>query len=123
MPKKAKAKKQRVNGAKLPAGFTAVAVGGSFGEWHDFNKHPVLTGKVVETGSFQGEYGKQRTITVQQGKVASTVSESKALAGLFDTKGLKGKTVFIRFLGAIKIGKPKRNGEQKTFKQFQCGVK
>lgn len=122
MKKKAKQGKQRP-AAKLPAGFTAVGVSGEFGEWHDFFKTPILTGKVVSLGSFEGEYGKQRTMTVQNGKRMSAFSESKATSGLFDIKGLKGKTVFVQYLGTVKTGKKKRDGTFKTFKQFNCAVK
>lgn len=123
------AKKQSKKGngnlakAKLPAGFTSTSASGEFGEFHDFSKKPILTGKVVDTGSIEGEFGKQRTITIQNGRVLATVCESKGLRGLFDTKGLKGKTAFIQFLGTKKIGKPRRDGSQKTFKQFASGVK
>src|SRR6267142_4029260 len=113
----AKAKKQgkvKKAMAKLPAGFTAVASGGEFGDWHDFNSKAVLTGKVVALGSFVGEYGKQRTMTVQNGKVLSTFSESKGLLGLFDTKGIKGKTVWVRFDGTVKVGKKRKDGTQKA---------
>lgn len=120
---KAKARPKFVK-AVLPAGFTAVAVGGDFGAWHDWEKEPALTGKVVELGSYEGEYGKQRTMTVLAGKVKSSFSESKALSGLFDMgKKILGKTVFVRFLGVKEFGKANRKGERRTVKQFLAGVK
>lgn len=124
MAKKAKAvKKQKRAVAKLPAGFTAVGVSGEFGEWQDWTKNPILTGKVVALGSFEGEYGKQRTMTVQNGKKMSAFSESSGTRGLFDIKNIKGKTVFVQYLGTIPVGKKRKNGTQKTFKQFTCAVK
>lgn len=105
--------------AKLPAGFTAVSAGGEFGAWHDFSANKVLQGKVVELGSFTGQYGKQRTMTVKtaKGNLAS-FSESRALQGLFDMgKAIKGKEVFIRFDGEKKLKGKKR------VKLFTCAVK
>lgn len=109
--------------AKLPAGFSAIAAGGEFGAWHDFEKNPVLQGKVIALGSFTGEYGKKRTMTVQNGKVLASFSESTGTAGLFDIKGIKGKTVYVRYEGTVKVGKKRKDGTQKTFKRFTCAVK
>lgn len=125
MAKKSKKSASRAV-AKLPAGFTAVATGGSFGAWHDFHKQPVLTGKVVELGSFEQEQeytdakGKKKsrtvdrqTMTVEQAnKVLSTVSDSYALKGLFEMgKKLKGKVVFLRFDGQKKLKGGKKVNE------------
>jgi hypothetical protein len=118
--------------AKLPKGFTAVNAGGSFGAWHDFNKQKTLTGVVVDHGSFKQDQdytdnkGKKktrvvdrRTLTIKNGKILSTVSESAGTKGLFDMgfKALKGKTVFIQFLGKKKL----KGG--RSFNQYAVGVK
>lgn len=121
--KKAKKSARRAQ-AKVPAGFSVIAAGGDFGAWHDWTKEPVLQGKVVSLGSYEGEYGKQRTMTVENGKVKSSFSESKALLGLFDLgKKAIGKTVFMRYDGIKEFGKPNRKGERRTVKQFTVAVK
>lgn len=121
MAKKLNAKRVQV---KLPAGFTVTSVSGDFGEFVNWTKPgQTVQGKVLDVGKINGEYGTQRTITIQNGKVKSTVTESKGLASLFDVKGIKGKTVYIQFHGVKKVGKPRRDGSQKTFKQFTHGYK
>lgn len=109
--------------AKLPAGFQAVATGGG-GQWHNWEENPVLQGTVTAMGSFEGEYGKQRTMTVKDSKgVESTVSESGALKELFN-KAKKGKQVYIQLVGVVKL-KNKKTGKPngKTYKQFTAGIK
>lgn len=128
MAKKQAKQSKKANGkkfapAKLPAGFTAVNVQGTFGKWHNWEKQSVLIGKVVQLGKYDGEFGVQRTMTVQQGKELSTFSESKALEGLFADKKIIGKQVYIQFLGSTEFGKANRNGERRTVKQFSVGVK
>ncbi len=109
--------KQKTKAAKLPAGFKTVAVSGG-GGWHDFNVNPILTGEVKATGSFKGEYGKQRTLTVATKKGGlETISESASLRGLFDTPKLVGKEVFIEYLGEKALKGKKR------VKLFSVGVK
>lgn len=121
---KAKAAKKTAVRSAVPAGFNVIAAGGDFGAWHDFEKNPVLTGKVVSLGSYEGEYGKQRTMTVENGKVKSSFSESKATAALFDLgKKIIGKQVYVRFDGKKEFGKPNRKGERRTVKQFTVAVK
>lgn len=115
---KAKAKAaKKSKGVALPAGFEAVAVGGSFGNWHDFQKVKVCTGKVTRQEVItQSDINnpkkkvKRRIIGVLMANgVTSTVGESYALRELFDMK-LKGKEVFIRFDGVKKLaGRKKLN--------------
>jgi len=110
------AKVKLATAAKLPAGFTAVAVGGgsSFVNWE---VQKIVQGKVTNCYKKKGEYGIQRYIDVMQAdKVSIAIPESGALKNLFD-EAKKGKQVFIQYLGSI----PLKGG--KTYKQFQAAIK
>lgn len=131
MAKKAKAKKS-VKGnraaAALPAGFTAIAVGGGFGAWHDFHKQKTLIGKVVGTDSYMaeddetGKKKQRRILRVDTGNgVVVSVGESHTLKELFDTKGLKGRTVYIQFLGQKSFKNKK--GKTRKVNEFAVGYK
>lgn len=111
MAKKAKAgKKQRaVKLAKsaIPAGFKTVNVSGSFGATHDFRVNPVCTGRVKGIDKVKTEDGPRRVMRVETEQGERGVWESHQLKGLFDTKGIVGKQVYIHFLGKENIGKGK----------------
>lgn len=123
----AKRKNGKLDQAKLPAGFTSVNVTGDFGAWHDFHKQKVLQGKVLEMHKIDSEddNGKKitkRVISVKTDKgVVSSVSESFALKGLFDMKGLVGKTVYIQYLGQKSFRNKK--GKARKVNQFTAAVK
>lgn len=127
----AKAKRKnagrKVAAAKLPAGFTAIAVGGGFGAWHDFSKAAILTGKVVGMDSMlqendDGKKTKRRILRVDNGSGAIvSVGESHGLKELFDVPKINGKQVFIQFLGQ----KPFKNkkGKLRKLNMFAAAVK
>lgn len=112
---------------KIPAGFKVADAGsdGGFGEWHDFKKHKILTGKVLGINKWTQEVKegkktitkKRMTMTVETKNGSAAVSDSHALRGLFTTKGIVGKTVYIQFLGQEKI----KGG--KKYNRFACAVK
>lgn len=104
--------------AKLPAGFTAIDVGGGFGAWWDHYKQAILTGKVVGMDSMKVEDddGKKKTRRIlrvkQDNGVTVSVGESHNLRELFDMKKLIGRKVYLQFLGQ----KPFKNKKGKTRK-------
>lgn len=122
-------KNAKIAAAKLPAGYTAVAVGGGFGAWHDFNKEAILQGKVVGVDSMQvddderpGKKKTRRILRVATGNGTTvSVGESYAIKELFDVKGLRGKQVHIQFLGQ----RPFRNkkGKLRKVNLFSVAVK
>lgn len=118
---KAKAKKQSA-GPALPPGFTQVAVGGSFGESHDFKRKPILQGKVlgVDRVTFKdkdtGKKKTQRVMRVQSGNLVSTVWESHQLQEVF-SQAKRGKEIYLRFLGKKKLG------GGKSVNLFQAAIK
>jgi hypothetical protein len=123
LKKPRKVVKKSATKTKIPKGFTAVSAGGQFGEWHDFNKQKILTGKVVEIGKYNGEYGEQKTLTINAGKTLHTISESAGLKGLFAEKNLKGREVYIVFEGLVKIPPKRKGGKPKSFKKFVTAIK
>jgi hypothetical protein len=111
------AKQTKIKTAKVPAGFKTVAVGGA-GAWHDFYKNPILQGVVKAAGSFKGQYGKQRTLTVETKKNGmASFSESKSLKELFDTPKIVGREIFVQYLGEKALKGKKR------VKLFSVGIK
>jgi hypothetical protein len=108
MAKKA-AKVKKVN-SDIPPGFEVCDTGGDFAAWHDFEKNPVLQGKVEHVRSATLGKGKDKnetrilTVSTPQGSFAT--SESFKLRPLFDiaaSKKGKGKEVYIKFLGMVKL--------------------
>lgn len=124
---KGNARTAKLAAAKLPAGFTAVSVGGGFGAWWEHDKQKTIQGKVVGIDSYQaeGEDGKKKTrriLRVDTGNgVVLNVGESFALKELFDTPKLKGRQIFIQYLGQ-KTFKDKKNRARKL-NQFAAAVK
>ena len=117
MAKAKKAAKGSGSKAKIPAGFTQVDDGGSFGSGsHDFQKHKILQGTVVSVDTVKvsdpdnkSKKIPRRVMRVKNGdNVTSSVWESFQLKGLFDA-AKKGKQVYIQFLGQKKIGKKRLN--------------
>lgn len=113
--------------AKLPAGFTAFAVGGGFGAWWDHNAQKTLTGKVVGFDSYMAEDNdgkkKKRGIMRVQAANGSTfnVGESHSLKELFmpaNQKQLRGKQIYIRFTGQKKFKKGKQTRKVNQFEVF-----
>lgn len=130
MSKKAKfGKKQsgKSAAAKLPAGFTAVSLGGGFGAWWDFAKQKTITGRVTAIDSYMqendnGKKEKRRILRVDTGNgVTMNVGESYALRELFDVPKLKGKQVFIQFLGQKSFKNKK--GKMRKVNQFAASYK
>lgn len=113
---KTKAKKQQKQpkGATLPAGFRAVAVGGSFGVTHDFHKEKILQGKVLGMDTVKvtdEETGKKiprRVMRVLRADgVTVSVWESHQLKEVFN-EAKKGKGVYMQYLGQKALGKGRK---------------
>lgn len=135
MAKKAKGKARKNAAIKLPPGFTSIDVGGGFGAWWDFGKQKTLLGKVVGTDSYtttqdvENKQGKtvekevqRRILRIQQANgVTVNVGESAALRELFDTKGIKGKQVFLQYLGQESFKTKK--GKMRKINKFAVAVK
>jgi hypothetical protein len=104
----------------VPAGFVPMA-SGNFAPLHDFDKEPVLQGKVVEIKVVKTKKGKKlidtniMTVSDADG-VLSSVWESTALAKTFG-EAKKGDEVFFRYEGLIPM--KGRN----AMKDFSCGLK
>ncbi len=110
--------------AKIPAGFTSVAVGEGFSAWHDFTKEKVLQGVVVDVGSFKHDGKDRRVIRVKKPDgVLASVSESMSLKELFDMKNLKGRQVYIELEGQETLDKTGDNGEPIKRNLYVVGVK
>ena len=130
MAKKSKNANRAVAG--LPAGFTNFAVGGGFGAWWDHNKQKTLTGKIVGFDSYMAEREENGRIKKEKRGIMRVtddkgntfnVGESAALKELFmpaNIKALRGKQIFIRFLGQDKFKKGKQT---RKINKFQVAVK
>lgn len=118
---KGKGKRSKSNAklakSAIPQGFKTVNVSGSFGATHDFRVQPVCTGKVLAIDKVKTNDGLRRVMRVSTSEGERGVWESHQLKGLFDTPGIKGKTVFIHFLGQ----QPIKGG--KTVNVFEAAVK
>lgn len=129
MGKKAKRSNTKKVRAALPAGFTAIGVGGGFGAWHDFHKDKVLIGKVVgsmDSMQQEDDDGKKKTrriIHVQTDKgVTVSVGESHALKEMFDAfKTIKGRIVRVEFLGQKSFKNKK--GKARKVNEFSVAYK
>lgn len=132
----AKSKTKNANRARqgLPAGFTAMSVGGGFGAWWDHVQRKILQGKILGFDSMmttqEDDKGREKKIKrgimrVQDEKgVTLNVGESSAIRELFmpaNQKALRGKQVYIRFDGQKKF-KNKR-GQTRKINQFTVAVK
>jgi len=117
-------KKQDTSQAKLPAGFKQVDVGGAFGVAQDWEKHPVLVGKCIDIRTVAIGEGKRKkdtqVMTVQDNEtgVLKSVWHAYQLDGLFKEKKIKGRQVYIQYLGSKKL-----KGARNPMKLFSCGVK
>jgi hypothetical protein len=107
MAKKA-AKVKKVN-SDIPPGFEVCDAGsGDFAPWHDFKRDAVLQGKVESVRKATLGKGKDkndtRIMTVNTAQGQRAISESVKLSGLFDQAAKKkGKEVYIKFLGVVKL--------------------
>ena len=92
----------------VPPGYEVVEASGDFAPWHDFNKEPVLQGKVVSVHTAtmgKGKDKKERQIlTVKTVQGERSVSDSFKLNPLFAAaKKKKGRDVYIKYLGQVKL--------------------
>jgi len=110
---------QPIAEAKIPAGFTQPETG--FYDAHDFDKHPIIEGEVVDKRKTQPKKksDKPQDLLVVLRKADNqkvTVFSSHQLQGLFDAVHI-GDEVFIQFQGVKPLpGK-------KSLKLFATGYK
>lgn len=115
--------------AGLPAGFTNFAVGGGFGAWWNPQEQRSITGRVVGFDSMmvEDDDGKKKPrgimrVQVENGSVFN-VGESHAIKELFDkanVKALKGKQIYLEFLGQKKFKDKK--GRARKINEFRVGI-
>lgn len=90
----------------LPEGIELISDGTLTGS-HDFEKNPLVHGKVLVTKSVPIKRGNRfepnRLITVQNGDEVVAVWESAGLKDLFD-KVVEGDIVYIKYDGKIEMG-------------------
>lgn len=97
----------------IPPGYEVVEASGEFAPWHDFNKEPILQGKVVSVHTATMGKGKDKRerqiLTVKTSVGERSVSDSFKLQPLFTAaKKKKGHDVYIKFLGQVKLPGGKR---------------
>jgi hypothetical protein len=113
-------KKAGAHEAGVPAGYTQIQTGSFPPNW-DFEKNPILKGKVTEVKSVPQKRGK-KTVQVKILYVADAngevhaVWESSQLESFMSQVKPKND-VYIKFLGVKKLGK------KKTLKEYQAAVK
>lgn len=97
----------------IPPGYEVMEASGEFAPWHDFNKEPVLQGKVISVHTATMGKGKDKRerqiLTVKSASGERSVSDSFKLQPLFAAaKKKKGHDVYIKFLGQVKLPGGKR---------------
>lgn len=102
----------------LPPGFKSAAVEGSFGQVHDFDKVPTLTGKCLSFKTVnKGKKTENQVMTVKtEDGSLHALWNSYQLSGLFQPATI-GKTIYVSFMG-----KQKLKG-RKSMKLFEVGIK
>lgn len=126
--KKSKAKSKKNTHIEIPKGYKVIANGGMT-ETHDFEKHPILEGEVLEIKTLPPKFGedkkgkkievrKETRLMVLKTKTGdAAVWEKKALENLFDQCEV-GSDVHIHYTGRIEI-----KGRDKGMHTFVCGLK
>ena len=104
---------------EIPEGFEMVS-DGTLTETHDYDKVPVVMGKVLTTKTVLLKRGQDieenRMITVNIGDGTTAVWESAGLKDLFDDM-VVGDTVYIRYEGLEEMG-----GGRQDMKKFVTGI-
>ena len=105
---------------EMPDGFEMVS-DGTLTETHDFEKTPIVTGKVLTMKSVllkrSGTVEENRMITVATDEGTTAIWESAGIKDLFDEM-VSGDQVYIRFDGLEEMG-----GGRQPMKKFITGLK
>lgn len=104
---------------EIPEGFEMIS-DGSLTETHDFNKTPIVMGKVLTLKTVLlkrgGAVEENRMMTVDMGTETTAVWESASLKDLFDVM-VTGDQVYIRYDGDEEMG-----GGRQPMKKFVTGL-
>jgi len=105
-------------GSGLPPGFKSAAVEGSFGQIHDFDKVPTLTGICMSFKTVnKGKKTENQVMTVKTSDGSlHALWNSYQLSGLFVNPTI-GKMIYVSYMGLQKLK------GRKSMKLFEVGVK